>query len=99
MAKKPRPRTPKRRIAADVEHHVPPVHAIPNHSKGSLIIIGGHESKQGEQSILEEVAGRVGRGKLVIATFATEEPEQQWDEYRKVFKQLGVRRMAHLDAR
>jgi cyanophycinase len=78
---------------------VPPLHATPNHTKGSLIVIGGHENKDGHKPILEEVARRVGRGKLLIATFASQEPQEQWEEYRQVFKSLGVRRMAHLDAR
>jgi cyanophycinase len=99
MAKKPKPRTRKRRNPVAIENHVPPLHAVPHHSKGRLIVIGGNENKDGHKPILEEVAGRVGRGKLVVATFASDEPKAQWEEYRDLFKSLGVRRIAHLDAR
>jgi cyanophycinase len=86
-------------MPAAVEDHVPPLHAVPTRSKGGLIVIGGNENKDGHRPILEEVARRVGRGKLLVATFASEEPQQQWEQYREVFKSLGVRRIAHLDAR
>ncbi|HKI06377.1 MAG TPA: cyanophycinase [Thermoanaerobaculia bacterium] len=67
--------------------------------QGTLIIIGGHEEKDGDQRILQEVARRVGSGKLVISTIATSEPEESWKEYRQIFKKLGVKRIAHLDVR
>jgi cyanophycinase len=65
--------------------------------QGTLIIIGGHEDKEGEQKILEEVARRVASGKLVVSTIATSEPEESWREYRQIFKKLGVKRIEHLD--
>jgi cyanophycinase len=68
-------------------------------TRGALLVIGGHESKQGDQHILEEVARRAGGGKLVIATIASEEPKSQWDEYKRVFGKLGVRDIAQLDVR
>jgi cyanophycinase len=64
-----------------------------------LIIIGGNENKEGHKPILETVARQVGRGKLLVATFASEQPEEQWAEYRKIFRELGVRRVEQLDAR
>ena len=67
--------------------------------KGALIIIGGHENKEGHRPILEEVARRAGNGKVVVATLASEEPQEQWKTYRKVFRDLGVKRVEHLDAR
>ncbi|HYB94645.1 MAG TPA: cyanophycinase [Vicinamibacterales bacterium] len=101
MAKKPRPRprTPKRRVPPTLDSHVPPLQGVPQHPKGSLIIIGGNETKDGHKPILEEVASRVGRGKLVIATFASNEPREQWEQYRNVFRSIGVKRVEHLDAR
>jgi cyanophycinase len=99
MAKKPKPRTRKPRVPPKIANHVPPLHAVPEHAKGGLIVIGGHENKKGHKPILEEVARRVGHGKLVIATFGSEEPQEQWEEYREVFKSIGVKRIAHLDAR
>jgi cyanophycinase len=78
---------------------VPPLNAVPAVARGTLIIVGGNENKDGHKPILEQVARRVGRGKLLVATFASEAPEEQWEKYRKVFRELGVRRVAHLDAR
>src|SRR5215213_771985 len=99
MATNKKPHTRKKRIPAAVEDHVPPLKSVPARAKGSLLIIGGNENKAGHTPILEELASRVGRGKLVVATFASEEPEEQWEQYRKVFSELGVRRITHLDAR
>src|SRR3954464_10803432 len=66
-------------------------------AKGSLVIIGGHEEKKGQALILREVARRVGPGKLVVATLASQEPEAMWREYQRAFTALGVRRLEHLD--
>lgn len=65
--------------------------------ESTLIIIGGHEDKEGEKVILKEVAGRVGSGKLVVATVASTEAEEMWRDYRKVFTELGVKKIGHLD--
>jgi cyanophycinase len=64
---------------------------------GTLIIIGGGERKDEERTILKEVAKHAGSGKLVLATVATEKPDETWEEYREIFKELGVRRLEHLD--
>jgi len=72
--------------------------------KGDLIIIGGHEDKEGEQVILKEVAKRVtrrgrsnghshngaGHGSLVITTVASRFPQALAEEYKRVFRNLGV---------
>ena len=50
-----------------------------DHRRGSLIIIGGHEDKEGERVILREVARKIGDGKLVIATVASHQPEGYFD--------------------
>ena len=65
-------------------------------SQGSLIIIGGHEDKKGERRILKEVRARTKRSTLVVATVATAHPEEVWQEYREVFRSLGVRSLSHL---
>src|SRR3954465_9901446 len=57
--------------------------ATPCHPKGMLVVIGGHEQKEGHRPILEVLAKRVGSGKLVVATLASEEPESQWKEYER----------------
>ena len=46
---------------------------------GPLIIIGGHEDKEGDKTILKEVAARVKDGKLVIATVASHQPDGYFD--------------------
>jgi cyanophycinase len=67
-----------------------------NHARGSLIIIGGHEDKTGEKIILREIANRVGSGKLVVATLASDVAEELWKEYQRLFRGLGVQHIYHL---
>lgn len=64
--------------------------------RGKLIIIGGHEDKEGRAKILQQVADRVGGGKLVVATVGSQEPEEMWKDYQKVFRELGVKKLGHL---
>jgi cyanophycinase len=69
-------------------------------SKGTLIIIGGHEAKAGEQTILSEVAARAGKaGRLVIVTVASQEPEDLAETYQHVFAERGVKDIRVLDVR
>ena len=56
---------------------------------GPLIIIGGHEDKEGDRVILKEVACRL-EGRLVIATIASHQPEGYFDAYQGAFGALGV---------
>jgi cyanophycinase len=63
---------------------------------GSLILIGGHEDKEGDKIILRAVAKEAGRGKLVVATVATETPKDLFNEYNDVFRSIGVRHVHHL---
>jgi cyanophycinase len=65
--------------------------------RGSLVVIGGHEDKDGEKLILRELARRAGRGKLVVATVASEQPEEYWETYERIFRGLGVPHVFHLD--
>src|SRR5947199_10777629 len=58
---------------------------------GTLIIIGGHEDREGEKTILREVADRVGGKRVVVVTTASEEPEELFATYRKAFTDLGVK--------
>jgi cyanophycinase len=64
--------------------------------RGALVIIGGHEDKEGEREILREVARRVRGGKLVIATVASHEPEGYFEDYRRGFEGLGVGELVEL---
>src|SRR5829696_1474349 len=65
--------------------------------RGTLIIIGGHEDKEGDALILKTVAERAKGGKLVVATLASREPEEMFQDYRKAFTNLGVKRVEHLN--
>jgi cyanophycinase len=69
--------------------------------KGRLVIIGGHEDKQGDQAILKLVAQRAHgeRGRLVVVTVATNLPKQVGPEYRALFKELGVAQVDVVDIR
>lgn len=57
---------------------------------GPLLIIGGHEDKEGDRLILKEVAKRLDGGRLVIATVASHEPDGYFDAYVEAFKAIGV---------
>jgi cyanophycinase len=63
---------------------------------GPLIIIGGHEDKEGDRVILKEVAERLGTGRLVIATVASHEPDGYFDAYKAAFGALGVTDLVEL---
>jgi len=72
---------------------------MPNSRKaklGTLIIIGGHEDKEGDCIILKEVAKFVRGGHLVLATIASEEPEDYFKEYKRAFAELGIKDLTHL---
>ncbi|HYE88239.1 MAG TPA: cyanophycinase [Vicinamibacterales bacterium] len=97
MAKKQRRKRVARPSLAQ-DPPVPALHAAPEHASGTLVIIGGNENKKGHRPILEDVARRVGRGTLVIATLASELPHEQWRTYQRIFKALGIRKIVHLSA-
>jgi len=73
--------------------------STPFHPEGTLIVIGGNEAKEGHRPILELIAKRARGGKLVVITLASEEPGEQWENYEKTFKELGVDRLEQFDAR
>jgi cyanophycinase len=71
--------------------------------RGTLIIIGGHEEKEPERErpILEEVA-RHAKGpdrRLVIVTVASQLPDEMARDYKRVFEDLGVSHVDHLELR
>jgi cyanophycinase len=68
-------------------------------SRGSLLLIGGHEKKEGDRPILQKVAKQAASGRLIVATLASEDPQSQWEEYKKTFETLGIRDIVQLDAR
>jgi len=63
---------------------------------GPLIVIGGHEDKDGERVILKEVARRLNGGRLVIATVASHEPEGYFQSYQDAFGAIGVTDLVEL---
>lgn len=64
--------------------------------EGPLIIIGGHEDKEGDKVILKAVAERLKGGRLVLATIASHEPEGYFETYQKAFASLGVTDLVEL---
>src|SRR5947209_933695 len=73
--------------------------STPFRPEGTLIVIGGNEAKEGHRPILELIAKRARSGKLIVVTIASEEPEEQWENYQKTFKELGVAHLEQFDAR
>ncbi len=73
-----------------------PLRRRARHSAGDLVLIGGGEDKTHERVILRTVAERVANRTLVVCTLATIEPELAWQQYDRVFADLGVARRAHL---
>lgn len=74
-------------------------HAIKTANKkktGSLIVIGGKEDKEGDRVILQEVARRTGRKKLVVVTAASQIPFEIWEDYRKLFHDFEIKNVEHL---
>ena len=65
----------------------------------ALIIIGGKEDREGDRDILREIARRVGSGKIVITTVASEDPGDLYETYERAFRGLGVKHVFKLDIR
>jgi cyanophycinase len=63
---------------------------------GSLILIGGNEKKSGERVILSAVAERSRRGPAVVCTAASEEPDEAWEVYSAILRELGLKHLTHL---
>jgi cyanophycinase len=67
-----------------------------SNKNGILIIIGGHEDKEGDCVILKEVAKHIPDGRLVLATIASAEPENYYEEYKQCFSRLGIGELIHV---
>lgn len=67
--------------------------------QGNLIIIGGAEDKKHDKDILKEVCKKIDKEKeeLLIATVASELPEELGEEYTNIFKNLGVKNVRVLN--
>jgi cyanophycinase len=68
----------------------------PQEPKGTLVIIGGHEDKEGDCTILKEVARHLPNRRLVVTTVASHEPEGYFESYRRAFARLGVQDVSEL---
>lgn len=66
---------------------------------GDLIIIGGAEDKEGDKEILKKVCNSINKSNdlILIATIATEYPEEALNKYKKIFKNLGVKNIRGLN--
>ncbi|MBP2032360.1 cyanophycinase [Clostridium algifaecis] len=66
---------------------------------GNLIIIGGAEDKKGDKYILKKVCSKLKKEEdiLVIATIASETPEEMGNEYNKIFGELGIKNIKILN--
>lgn len=73
-----------------------PKRAHASSKKGTLVIIGGHEDKENDCTILQEVAKHLKGGKLVISTIASEEPDGYFKAYQKAFAKLDVTNLVEL---
>jgi cyanophycinase len=62
----------------------------------TLIAIGGHEDKAGDRTVLKEFVSRLTAASVVVATLASEVSDEMWDEYKRVFRSLGVKKTEHL---
>jgi cyanophycinase len=65
--------------------------------KGTLVIIGGREDKEGEREILRDVVARMRDGSMVVATISSGYPREQWKAYSRLFRELGVSEVSWLD--
>jgi cyanophycinase len=63
---------------------------------GPLIVIGGHEDKEGDRTILKAVATATNGGKLVIATVASHKPDGYFESYEEAFDGLGTGELVEL---
>lgn len=67
-------------------------------SKGTLLLIGGHEEPRGEiLARFSDLSG--GSREIALVTLATAEPLAAFRRYRESFKELGATAVHHLDAR
>lgn len=64
--------------------------------RGPLLIIGGHEDKDRDRTILKELARLLDGGRLVLATVASHEPAGYFEAYQKAFAALGVTDLVEL---
>jgi len=90
--------TAQRKVQQFLERPLRPSRPGAPRTKGTLVIIGGHEDRHGEKRILRAVADRLGDdGKIVVCTAASAEPDDLWEEYEAAFRALDVPHVFRLD--
>jgi cyanophycinase len=70
--------------------------SAPRAPAGTLFVIGGAEDRHDTKIILSCLAERIGSGKLVISTLASDYGDELWEVYRKLFTSMGVKHVKHL---
>jgi cyanophycinase len=70
--------------------------SAPRIPAGTLFVIGGAEDRRDTKIILSRLAERIGSGKLVISTLASDYGDELWEVYRKLFISMGVKSVKHL---
>jgi cyanophycinase len=63
---------------------------------GTLFAIGGAEDRRDTKVILSYMAERIGSGKLVVSTLASEYGDEVWEVYRELFVSMGLKHVKHL---
>jgi cyanophycinase len=63
---------------------------------GTLFAIGGAEDRRDTKVILSYMAERIGSGKLVVSTLASEYGDEVWEVYRELFASMGLKHVKHL---
>jgi cyanophycinase len=58
--------------------------------RGSLVIIGGGEDREGRKRILRRVADKMPKGRLVVTTVASHRPAGYFEMYKRAFGDLGL---------
>jgi cyanophycinase len=57
---------------------------------GDLVIIGGHEDREGDRAVLREIAKRLNGRPLMLLTAASSEPDEYMALYQAAFADLGT---------
>jgi cyanophycinase len=84
------------RKAAQLKRHPVRSGADTRRPKGRLLIVGGHDDRVNGKVILRSLVRAVNGGKLVVATVASEKPNEMWDEYESTLRSLGAKHVHHL---
>lgn len=65
---------------------------------GHLVIIGGHEDREGNKQVLARFVELAGGNdqKIVVITAASGEPDAMWQVYDQAFADLGVNNREHI---